>query len=409
MQSSPIIQIIHGRLLTPAGIVRDGSVLIRDGKIAGMNTPVEDSIELITIDACGRWVSPGFIDMHIHGGGGHDFMDGTIEAFLAIAATHAKYGTTALMPTTLTGTTEALHATLKAYEKANRLNTNGAQFIGMHMEGPYIAMSQRGAQDPRYIRNPDAEEYEALLAAYPFIRRWSAAPELPGALEFGRRLTARNILVALAHTDAIYEEALEGFANGFTHATHFYSAMSGITRRNAHRYAGVIETAYLLDEMTVEIIADGIHLPAPLLQLVYKIKGPDKTVLITDAMRAAGAPEGNSILGSLEDGLPVIVENGIALLPDRSSFAGSVATADRLVRNMIQLAGIPLPDAVKMITQTPAAILGINDTKGSLIPGQDADLVLFDDNIHVSTTIIGGRLVHNDTCTVIVNETKQPG
>jgi N-acetylglucosamine-6-phosphate deacetylase len=169
--------------------------------------------------------------------------------------------------------------------------------------------------------------------------------------------------------------------------------MSTVTRRNAYRFAGVVETAWLLDDMTVEIIADGIHLPPPLLQLVYKLKGPAKTALITDAMRAAGGPEGNSILGSLEEGIPVIVENGIAFLPDRTSFAGSVATADRLVRSMVQLAGVDLPNAVKMITQTPAAILGIDGSKGAIAIGKDADIVLFDDDIRVSTTIIGGEIV----------------
>ena len=352
----------------------------------------EDAIE---INANGKYVSPGFIDIHVHGGGGHDFMDGTEIAFLTIAATHARYGTTSMLPTTLSASKEELLQTLAVYEDASRNNINGAQFLGMHLEGPYLSMNQCGAQDPKYIRDPDPEEYKEILLRSSSIKRWSAAPELKGALEFGRYLKSKGILVALAHTDAIYEEVAEAFETGYTLATHLYSGMSGVTRRNAYRYAGVIESAYLIDEMDVEIIADGIHLPPPLLKLVYKIKGADRTALITDAMRAAGMPEGESILGSVHNGLKVIVEDGVAKLPDRSSFAGSVATADRLIRSMVNMAGIPLIDAVKMITATPARILEVSHKKGALVEGKDADIVLFDDNINIEMTIIKGRIVYN--------------
>jgi N-acetylglucosamine-6-phosphate deacetylase len=219
---------------------------------------------------------------------------------------------------------------------------------------------------------------------------------LKGAIEFGRYVTSKGALAAVAHTDAIYEEVLEAFKNGYTLATHLYSAMSGVTRRNTFRYAGVIESAYLLDGMDVEIIADGVHLPAPLLQLVYKIKGPERTALITDAMRAAGMAEGESILGNKEHGLKVIVEDGVAKLPDRSSFAGSVATADRLVRTMIQLAGIPLTDAVLMMTKTPARIMKIDDKKGSIEAGKDADILIFDEDIDIKMTMIKGQVVYGN-------------
>jgi len=199
----------------------------------------------------------------------------------------------------------------------------------------------------------------------------------------------------VAHTDAIYEEVLEAFENGYSLATHLYSAMSGVTRRNAYRYAGVIESAFIIDEMDVEIIADGIHLPAPLLKLVYKIKGADRTALITDAMRAAGMPPGESMLGHVQNGLKVIVEDGVAKMPDRTSFAGSVATADRLVRTMVSMADVPLVDAVRMITRTPARILEVSNTKGSLAAGMDADVVVFDQNIRVEMTMIAGRIVYD--------------
>jgi len=391
------IKIFNGKIITPHQIIDGGCVLITGETITNVaekNIEIENAIE---IDAQGKYVSAGFIDIHVHGGGGHDFMDGDEDAFLKIAETHAQYGTTSMLPTTLTATKEELLQTLDAYESANKKNINGAEFLGMHLEGPYLAMSQRGAQDPRYIRDPDPGEYKEVLSKYSCVKRWSAAPELKGAIEFGRYVKSKNILPAIAHTDAIYEEVLEAFNNGYTLITHLYSAMSGVTRKNAYRYAGVIESAYIIDDIDVEIIADGVHLPSPLLKLVYKIKGADKTALITDAMRAAGMPEGESILGNLKNGLKVIVEDGVAKLPDRSSFAGSVATADRLVRTMITKADVSLIDAIKMITTTPARILKVQDKKGSLEKGKDADIVLFDENINIQTTIIRGRIVYTKT------------
>jgi len=266
--------------------------------------------------------------------------------------------------------------------------------MGMHLEGPYISPAQCGAQDPRYIRDPYPAEYKEILAASPAIKRWSAAPELNGALEFGKYVSGKGVLAAIAHTDAVYEDVLAAFEAGYTLITHLYSAMSGVTRRKAFRYAGVIESAYLIDEMDVEIIADGRHLPPPLLQLVYKIKGPEKIALITDAMRAAGMPPGESILGSHKNGLKVIVEDNVAKLPDRSSFAGSVATMDRTVRTMIA-AGIPLVEAVRMAATTPARIMKM-ENKGSLAAGKDADIVMFDENVKVEMTVINGRVVYDN-------------
>ena len=391
------IKIFNGKIITQQRIIPDGMVVITNDKISDVSDRLTEISDAIEIDAKGNYIAPGFIDIHVHGGAGYDFMDGTEKAFLEIAALHARYGTTAMLPTTLSGSKEELLKTLDAYESASKKNVNGAQFLGMHLEGPYFAMSQRGAQDPRFIRDPDPSEYKEILARSSVVKRWSAAPELAGAIEFGRYLRSKNVLPSVAHTDAIYEDVVVAFENGYTLATHLYSAMSGVTRKNAFRYAGVIESAFIIDEMDVEIIADGVHLPPPLLKLVYKIKGPDRTALITDAMRAAGMPPGESVLGSLANGLKVIVEDGVAKLPDRTSFAGSVATADRLVRTMITQAEIPLSDAIKMITSTPARILNVLDSKGSLVPGKDADVVIFDAAVNIQTTMIKGQIVFERT------------
>lgn len=392
--SKPRIKIIHGRILTPHGMLPDGSLLIAEGRISAISESGIGSPADVVIDAAGKYVSPGFIDIHVHGGGGSDFMDGTVAAFLQVAVTHARYGTTALLPTTLTAEKEDLLHTLDVYREAIKENDEGAQFMGMHIEGPYFDMEQRGAQDPRYIRNPDEKEYKEIIAhAGDIIARWSAAPELPGAIEFGRYVKSKGILPAIAHTNAVYEDVVKALENGFTLATHFYSGMSGVTRRNAFRYAGVIESVYLLDEIDVEIIADGIHLPEPFLKLIHKIKGTDRIALITDAMRAAGMPPGESILGSKQNGLKVIVEDGVAKLPDRSSFAGSVATTDRLVRTMRQLTGLSLGECVRMMTQVPARIMHM-DQKGTLMPGKDGDVVIFDEDINIQTTIVNGTIIY---------------
>jgi len=390
------LKIYNGKLITPNGLIPGGTIIVDGDRIVSVAEGDDEIADAIEIDARGSYVSPGFIDIHVHGGGGYDFMDGTETAFLKIAETHARYGTTAMLPTTLTSTKEEMLQTLAAYEVAHRNNISGAQFLGMHLEGPYLAMSQRGAQDPRFIRDPDPEEYKDILAHSSSVRRWSAAPELKGAIEFGKYVRSKGVLPSVAHTDAIYEDVIVAFENGYTLATHLYSAMSGVTRRNAFRYAGVVESAFIIDDMDVEIIADGVHLPAPLLKLVLKIKGADRTALITDAMRAAGTDVKESILGNPKNGLKVIVEDGVAKLPDRTSFAGSVATADRLVRTMISMAGVSLADAIKMMTATPARILGVSDKKGELSVGKDADIVIFDEDINVSMTIVKGKVVYEE-------------
>lgn len=390
------LKITNCGIITPKRIIENANLLADNGIISAISNNAIDEKADIILDAKGNFLSAGFIDIHVHGGGGSDFMDGTVEDFITVAETHALFGTTSLVPTTLTSEKEDLLDILNVYKKAVAKNKSGASLIGMHIEGPYFSMNQKGAQDARYIRNPDKKEYtEIIEKAADVIVRWSAAPELDGALEFGNYLTQNNILAAIAHTDAIYDDVVKAYEHGYSLATHFYSAMSGVTRRNAFRYAGVIESVYLIDEIDVEIIADGVHLPAPLLKLIYKIKGVNRIALITDAMRAAGTSVKESVLGSRSNGMKVIVEDGVAKLPDKSSFAGSVSTTDRLVRTMIKIADVPMIEAVRMMTLTPARIMKIDKKKGSVAIGKDADLVIFDDNINVQATVVAGEILYN--------------
>ena len=340
--------------------------------------------------AKGNYVSAGFIDIHLHGGGGYDFLDGTEEAFEGAAAFHAKHGTTAMCPTATSGEFESTLEMFRCYKVIKEKDRLGSDFIGLHMEGPYFALSQKGAQDPRYVRDPDPEEYERFLSATDDIVRWSVAPERDKDYAFAKALTARGISVAAAHTDANCKQMMEAAENGYTHMTHFYSCMKSVERINGMRIAGAIEAGYINDNITVEIIADGMHLPYELLQMVYKIKGPDRTALVTDAMRGAGMPEGiETVLGKLDNGLPCRIEKGVAWMLDGQAFAGSVATTDRLVRTMVA-AGIPLVDAVKMASETPAKLAKCS-TKGTLDAGKDADIVIFDESINMQHVFVRGK------------------
>ena len=387
-------KIINGKIITPYRILAEGVVCIENGKLCEVSEQPVEFPDAEVIDAGGHYVSPGFIDLHTHGADNCDFMDGTVEAFLKIAEAQARNGTTGLYATTVASTNEELYRTYDVYRQAKAQHVGGAAFLGFHLEGPYFAMSQKGAQDATYIRSPHPDDYLEILANTGDIARWSVAPELEGSKAFAETLMARGILPAIAHSAATYEEVVAAYDWGFRHVTHLFSATSGITRRHCYRHGGVNEAAYLIDGMTAEIIADGVHLPECLLKLIYKIKGPGKIALITDSIRAAGMTEGTSRIGSLTGGQEVIIEDGVAKMPDRTCFAGSIATTDRLVRTMLRLAGTPLPETIQMLTSTPARIMGIDRSKGSLAKGKDADVIIFDRDIHIRMTMVNGKIVY---------------
>lgn len=384
----------NGRVITPEATV-SGYVLLEDGIIAEIGNGEYSAEADQVIDAEGAYVSPGFIDLHTHGAGGADFMDGTVEAFLVAARMHAAHGATLVYPTTLTSSNEVLFETFENYEKALEQNTEGAAFGGLHLEGPYFNPLQAGAQDPRYLRNPDPKDYLEILSRSNHIARVSFSPELDGAPEFAAELSKRGIIASAGHTNATFEQCDEAYKSGTSLITHFFSCVSTIVRKNSYRTAGVLEYGYYQDGMAVEIIADGCHVPSSLLHMVVKIKGHDNVVLVTDSMRGAGMPEGPSILGGLADGQECVIEDGVAKLMDRSGFAGSVCTADRLIRTMTTIGGCTLEQAVKMASYNPARVMGIADRKGSLEVGKDADIVIFNDYIDVAKTIVGGRVIYS--------------
>ena len=377
------IKIIHARVVTQQ-IETDCTVYLEGGKICAVGGDLPfDTV----LDAAGAYLAPGFIDMHTHGG---DFMDGGIAPILEAAKMHLRHGTTSLLATTLSSSLDDLSAALGDIGAAMQASGRLPHILGAHLEGPYFSQAQCGAQDPRYITPPIPSEYEQMLKTFPgVIRRWSFAPKLPGAQQFCRRLLECGVIPAIGHTDAVYKDIRQIVDCGCRLVTHFYSGMSGLTRRGGFRTLGAIESTYLFDELCAEIIADGKHLPPELLRLIVKGKGVENLCLVTDSMRGAGMPEGPTLLGSLRDGVPCLIEEGVAKMPDHTSFAGSVATFDRLIRTMRDFAGVSLPDCIRMASTNPARILGLPH-KGRIAPGFDADLVLFDDNIRVQAVCIGG-------------------
>lgn len=356
------------------------------------NLPAEEIVDLR-----GAYLAPGFMDIHTHGAGDQDYMDGSLEAVAGAASVQLRHGCTTVLPTTLSYGMTAVVQAISLVQQASNDETL-PNLPGVHLEGPYFSRRQAGAQDPRFITDPDPREYTALLERFgSFIRRWSFAPELPGAEAFCSALIQYGVSPSLGHSDATYADVKRVYDLGCRCVTHLYSGMSTIVRKNAYRVLGLMESVYLLEDMVVEVIADGKHLPPELLRMIYQLKGPDSICLVTDSMRGAGMAEGPTILGRREDGIACVIEDGVAKLMDRTAFAGSVATFDRLVRVMYQDVKVPLVDCVKMAASTPARVLGLHKQKGRLEPGFDGDLVAFDEDIRIQEVFVrkGSRTVRH--------------
>lgn len=380
-----LTQLINARILTPQGWLKDGSVLIRDGKILEVTNCDLAVIGAQLIDVKGMYVLPGGVEIHAHGGGGRDFMECTEDAFRAAVKTHMKYGTTSIFPTLSSSTVPMIEQAAETCTKL--MEEKDSPILGLHLEGHYLNMAMAGGQIPENIKSPDPNEYIPIVETWSCIKRWDAAPELPGAMQFGKYITAKGILASVAHTQAEFEDIRTAYEAGYTHATHFYNAMPGFHKRREYKYEDTVESIYLLDDMTVEVVADGIHVPPTILRLVYKIKGVERTCLITDALACAASDSREAFDPR------VIIEDGVCKLADHSALAGSVATMDRLIRTMVQKAEIPLADAVRMASETPAKIMGVYDRKGSLQKGKDADIIVMDEDLNVRAVWAMGKLV----------------
>ena len=378
-----LTQIINGQILTPQGWLNEGSVLISDGKILEVTNSDLAVIGAKVVDAKGMYIVPGFVAMNVHGGGGHDFKECTEEAFRTAISAHLKRGATTIFPTLSSSPIETIYKAVSICE--NLMAEKNSPVLGLHVEGPYLNAKMAG---PLYeVKNPDPEEYVTLLEKTNCIKRWDISPELPGAHDFARYLTSKGILPAITHTEAECGDIKTAYAAGFTHAAQFYNAMPGFHKRREYKYEGTVESVYLIDDMTVEVIADGKHLPGTILRLVYKLKGVERTCLVTDALSFAASDIKPG------DGSPVIIEDGVCKVADHSSLAGSIATMDVLVRTMVQKANVPLADAVRMASETPARMMGVLGRTGTLQRGKDADIIIMDRNLAIRAVWSMGHLV----------------
>jgi len=381
-----LTQIYNGHVLTPEGWVNGGSVVIEDSRIKEV-TKSSHQIEGMDkrIDAHGMHVVPGGIDMHCHGGGGSDFQECTPEAFINAAQTHLRHGTTAIYATLSSSPIDMMERACATCDELMR--DPSSTIVGMHMEGPYFNPSRAGAQMPEVIRIPDVQEYTHIVEDFECMRRWDAAPELPGSIEMGRYITGKGIVAAIGHTAAEYPDVKAAYDAGYSLATHFYNGMPGFHNVREFKHAGTVESVYLMDNMAVEVIADGIHVPSTLLSLVYHIKGVEGTALVTDALAVTDSDSEHAFDPR------VIIEDGVCKLSDRSALAGSIATMDRLIKTMVRVVDVPLGDAVRMASETPARIMGIYDRKGSLQRGKDADILLLDSDVNLRGVFSLGQFV----------------
>ena len=340
------------------------------------------------------YIFPGLIDIHNHGAMGHDYMEASDEAFDEIGAFLTRHGITTAQCTTVSADRDELLKFLKFYRKRTLEEEKGCRFCGVHLEGPYLAVKSRGAHPERALLTPE-DGYDWILENSDVVREITVAPELPGMPEMIRSLSQAEIVVSGGHDDGEIKDIEKAVISGMRHCTHIFCAMSTLHKKGGQRQAGLCEYAMTHDNITAEMIADNHHIPALLATMIYRCKGPGKICLVSDAIAPAGLPESEQLysLGTGAACTKVYVEDGVAVVEDRSCYAGSVQSIDQMIANLVRYSNIPLVDAVRMATLTPAEIIGINRECGSITCGKKADLCIVDKEFQVIQTIVGGRTV----------------
>jgi N-acetylglucosamine-6-phosphate deacetylase len=390
----------------PPLLFTNGTILLADRAIAGGHVGMAaERIDLVaetqgsmpsdcaTIDLAGGYLAPGFVDVHVHGGAGHDFMDGAQEAFRAVCQAHARHGTTSLLPTTTVARHDQHLAFLEVCRRLRHQDTGGARVLGAHFYGPYFAREARGCHPEAAVRPPQSAEYEQYLD-FGCITRATVAPELPGAEAFVRACGARGIGCNAGHSFASFAQMEAARGWGVTHVDHLFCAMSDRARlRMEQTYpmrGGVMEATLFFDDLTTEVIADGKHLARELLLLACKIKGPDRLALVTDCNRALDMPDGPYLFGPRDGGEPILRKDSVGIMPDGKSLASGVVGMIECVQTFHRLTGVSLVEVIRMASLTPARIAGVERELGSIAVGKRADLLVLDRELNVKQVYVGG-------------------
>lgn len=383
-----ILALANGRVIMPDAVITGHALIIDGDSIVGLVLDASLDGEIAQVDVGGRLVAPGLIDIHTHGAAGHTFNEPDPTAFAAIAATQLRSGVTALLATIATAPLADLLRCLDTARVVMSASSAGARILGVHLEGPYFNPAQSGAQDPRSMRTPDDGSPDSLLEHHDILRIVSLAPELPGAIPLIRRLAARGIVPAAGHSDARDHQLTAAIAAGLRHVIHLWSGQSSTIREGPWRRPGLLEASLIAEGITAEIIADNRHLPPTLMRLAYRCLGPERLCAVSDATSGAGLPDGAFYsMGDME----YEVHDGVGMLRDRSAFAGSTTLLNSMIPVLYDVAGIPLAEAVGMASLVPARVIGIDGHKGSLLPGRDADIVVFEDDFSVWRVMVAGQ------------------
>jgi N-acetylglucosamine-6-phosphate deacetylase len=380
--------ILEDRILIDSHIHTEAGRIVAVAQ--GPGPPAEEEIDL-----AGSYLAPGFVDLHVHGGAGADFMDGTEDAFRTVCRAHARHGTTSLLPTTTVARHDQHMAFLETSRRLMRQGTGAARILGAHFYGPYFAPAARGCHRGDSVRPPQPEEYCQYLDYADSIATATVAPELPGAEGFVRASRERGIRCNAGHSHATFDQVQAAIGWGVRHVDHLFCAMSDRARlRQTQAYpmrGGLLEATLYFDELTTEVIADGKHLQRELLLLAYKIKGPDRLALVTDCNRALDLPDGEYVFGPQDGGEPILRRDGVGIMPDGQSLASGVVGMDECIRSFHRLTGVPLHEVVRMASLTPARIAGREQEIGSIAPGKWADLVVLDRDLNVRQVYVAGE------------------
>ncbi len=389
----------NGSIVLEDRVLAEGQVEVNRGRIraVGSSHGSTSDPETEIIDLEGDYLTPGFVDLHVHGGAGADFMDGTEEALRTVCQAHLRHGTTSLLPTSTVAGHEQILAFLQSCRRAQSASNGGARVLGAHLYGPYFAPLARGCHPSQPLRSPRPEEFDRYLEFADCIVRATVAPELPGAEDFVRACRKRGIGCNVGHSHATFAQLEAALAWGVRHVDHLFCAMSDRARlRLEQTYpmrGGVMEATLYFDDLTTEVIADGKHLDRELLLLAYKIKGPQRLALVTDCNRALDMPDGPYLFGPKEGGEPILRRDGVGIMPDGTSLASGVMGLDHGVRTFLKLTGAPLMEVIRMASLTPARIAGRDRDLGSIAPGKLADLVVLDRALNVKKVYLAGREV----------------